>query len=128
MPPLTAVLIFLTALWPQGNRPQQLSELAYMRTKWESRRPHAYEFCLLETDTMSVGPPGCGLTRTHVVNNAGALVGHWSHAVGRSASTIDDLFDDVQKRLEQQNNQLFTIEFEGTYGYPRIHRRGLADS
>ena len=104
-----------------SNRSGDEIELARNRQRWASSGIHDYEFdfqrvcfCLSEATQ-----------RVHIVVRQDAIVSVVRISDGQPASSsvtawprIDDLFLDVQRRLEQRIDRL-DVTYDATFGYPR---------
>jgi hypothetical protein len=102
-------------------RPGATLELLRNRQRWASAGLHDYEydfqricFCLQEATE-----------QVHIVVRRGAVTSVARRSDGQPASTrvsawptVDDLFSEVQQRLDQGSERL-EVEYDPTYGYPR---------
>jgi hypothetical protein len=96
-------------------------ELARNRQRWASAGIHDYEYdfqrlCFCGQESTE---------RVHIIVRQDAIVSVVRTRDGMSAGTIyggwprvDDLFADVQNRLDQRIARL-VVEYDPTYGYPR---------
>lgn len=96
-------------------------ELARNRQRWATARIHDYEFDFQRT---------CFCTpeateRVHIVVRQDAIVSVVRTSDGRPATSsytawprVDELFLDVEKRLEQHTDRL-EVSYDPTFGYPR---------
>ena len=120
---LTALLAGVTSCSITGpaERMDEELELARNRQRWTSSNTHDYEFefqrlcfCLPEATE-----------RVRIVVRQDAIASVVRLRDGQPASTsftvwprVDELFADVEKRMEQQTERL-DVQYDPTYGYPR---------
>jgi hypothetical protein len=101
--------------------PVETLELARNRQRWASAGVHDYEFdfrrlCFCAPEATE---------QVHIVVRQDAIVSVVRTRDGQTASTtyavwprVDDLFADVEQRLEQHAERI-DVQYDPTFGYPR---------
>jgi hypothetical protein len=125
-----ALLIALAALLAEATgcaitgtsaRTDEELELARNRQRWASANTHDYEF---EFRRLCFCPPEA-TEQVRIVVRGDAIVSVVRTRDGQPASTtfaawprVDELFADVEQRLEQRAERL-DVQYDPTFGYPR---------
>jgi hypothetical protein len=104
-----------------SSRSSDELELARNRQRWASARMHDYEF---DFQRSCFCPPEV-TQRVHIVVRQDAIVSVVRTSDGQPALSsyaiwprVDELFIDVQQRLEQHIDRL-DVSYDPTFGYPR---------
>lgn len=120
---LATVLSGLTScsITEPSTQSSALIELSRNRQRWESAAAHDYEF---DFQRLCFCPPEV-TEQVHIVVKQDAIVSVVRIRDGQPANTtyavwprIDELFADVQQRLDQRAERL-DVRYDPTLGYPR---------
>jgi hypothetical protein len=123
---VTALAVLLAAstscaLTGTSARTDEELELARNRQRWASSNTHDYEF---EFRRSCFCPPEA-TEQVRIVVRDDAIVSVVRTRDGQPASTnfavwprVDELFADVEQRLEQRTERL-DVQYDPTFGYPR---------